>query len=198
MFGRWRPLPLIDPIRVVPGSIVREEVRILDEQRVEAAEQLVVLHHVVIGPHVRQLARFRQIPMIEIETAAGDPERLAGNREGRSDCRMNQFRRRRVDARTAFAPVTRLASFKKSKNRKVALRDRRHRDRGPERPGHCHGGHQQTPPPRPSESHIPVLHRHPQAGALVVTSNSSPDYSSPGKRQTLVPRSRARKPTNAA
>src|SRR5208283_1699586 len=49
---------------------------------------------------------------------------------------------------------------------------------------HRHSGHHQTPPPRSTESLIPVLHKHPQAGALVVTSNSSPDSSS-GKRQTL-------------
>ena len=60
--------------RIIPGAVEREEVRILDQQRVEAAKQLVVLDHVVIGPDVCQLARLSQIPMIEIETAAGDPE----------------------------------------------------------------------------------------------------------------------------
>src|SRR5580692_8328946 len=109
--------------RIIPGAVEREEVRILDQERVEAAKQLVVLHHVVIGPDVRQLARLSQIPMIEVETAAGEPERLTGNREG-DRAGMNDLRRRRVLTGTAFAPVARLASFKKSKNRKVALRDR--------------------------------------------------------------------------
>src|SRR5579862_4137532 len=70
--------------------------------------------------------------------------------------------RRRVDTGATLAPVARLAGFEKSEDGKVALRDRRHGYRCPQRPDHCHGGHQQTPPPRSSESLIPVLHSHPQ------------------------------------
>src|ERR1017187_3460900 len=103
-------------VRVVPGPVEGEEVRILDQQRVEAAKELIVLDHVVIGPDVCKVALLDQIPMIEIETAARHPERLPGRRERRGGCHVKDLRPRRVDAGAAFAPATRLASFEKSKN----------------------------------------------------------------------------------
>jgi len=173
----------------------RQEIETL--KGVEAAEHLVVLDRVVIGSNVRQVALLDQIPMIEIETATRHPERLAGNSEGGSGSRMNELGRRRVLTRTAFAPATRLASLEKSEDRKITLGDRRHRDRCPQRPGHRYRGHHQTPPPRSAESLVPVLHSHPQAGALVryvellaqLSTRQASDSHSPFARK---------EPTNAA
>src|SRR5712671_940974 len=105
--------------RVVPGPVEREQVRILDQQSVEAAKQLVVLDRVVIRPHICELPHLDQVPVIEIETAARHPKRLARNRERRTDSRMNKLSRRRVSAGAALAPAARLASFEKSVNRKI-------------------------------------------------------------------------------
>ncbi len=117
------------PFGVVPRTVEREKICVLDQQRVEAAKELVVLDHMVVGTDVRELARFSEIPMVEIEAAAGLGSSSAGNREGRSRGRMKQSGRSRVQIRSTLTPVARLASFEKSKDREVALRDRRHRDR---------------------------------------------------------------------
>src|SRR3981189_1205881 len=76
---------------VVPRTIECEEVRIFDQKRVEATKELVVLDHVIVGTDVRELARFGEIPMVEIKAAAGARRRDSGNSEGRSESWVNQL-----------------------------------------------------------------------------------------------------------
>src|ERR1700722_5137730 len=113
----------------------------------------------VVRPHIRELPHLDQVPVIEIETAAGHPERLPGDREGRGGGRMNQLGRSRVDTGAALAPATCLASLEKSINREIALGYRPHRGRCPQSPDGSHSSQQQTSPPGSTQSSISFLHR---------------------------------------